>query len=67
MKHNTLRYTKYLTVEEAAQYLQVSDKHIRRMIKKAGLPCVKVGPYHNSHLRIKPEALDEWLLANSAL
>ncbi len=50
--------TELLTVAQTAQYLQLSEKTIRRMIGKGVLPAAKLG---NRTWRIKPSDLDEYI------
>lgn len=57
-------FENYLTLDQAAQYMQVSYQHIRNLIKREGLPSVKVGRHRNSPVRIKLEALEDWLINN---
>lgn len=46
----------YLTVKQAAEKLQISERSIARMIDK-GLPVARVG----KSVRIKPSDLDQYL------
>lgn len=47
-----------LTVMQAAEYLQLSDKTVRRLIKNNQLTASKVG---NRSWRIKSSDIDEYL------
>ena len=47
-----------LTVEQAAEYLTVSERFIRRIRYENRIPGVKVG----KHLRFRKEDLDRFLL-----
>ena len=40
---NEMESPRLLTVSQAAEYLQVSDKHVRRLIKSGRLPVIHVG------------------------
>jgi excisionase family DNA binding protein len=48
-----------LTVEEAAAYLSVTTRHIRRLVYERRLTHTKVGRL----LRFDPDDLDEYLAA----
>ena len=47
-----------MTLEEVAQYLQVSSKTVYRMVQDRQVPCFKLG----RQWRFKREQLDDWLL-----
>ncbi len=49
----------WLTVEQAAEWLQVSVKTIRRYIEAGSLPAVNLG---GRAVRIRRQDLDAWLL-----
>lgn len=49
--------SKYLTVEEVADQLQVSARTIRRWIRDEGLPAIKV----TRAVRVDAEDLSTWL------
>ena len=48
---------KLLTVEDLAEYLQVSAKTVYRMLRRGRLPCYRVG----NQWRFRKEAIDKWL------
>ncbi|RBY87455.1 helix-turn-helix domain-containing protein [Blastococcus sp. TF02A-26] len=50
-----------LSVEEAAEYLNVGVRFIRRVVADRRIPYVKVGKY----VRIKKSALDAFIAANT--
>jgi excisionase family DNA binding protein len=52
---------KLLTVGEVALMLRVSTPTVRRLMREAGLPFVKLGPAHSSSVRIDRAELDAWL------
>ena len=47
-----------MTIQQAANYLQVCDKTVRRLISKKELPASKIG----KSWRIKKMDIDEYLL-----
>ena len=49
-----------LTVDETAKNLDVSSRHIRRLIKRGELPSVKIGRLR----RILPKSLEDYLHAH---
>ena len=49
---------RWLTLEETAEYLQVSKDSIYRMAQKGEIPASKVG----NLWRFKKEEIDEWML-----
>ena len=48
---------KLLTVEDLADYLQLSTKTIYRMLRRGQLPCYRVG----NQWRFRKEVIDTWL------
>ncbi len=52
---------KFMTVQEVADYLRVTEKTIYRLIKRGSIPATKVG--HN--WRFDKVAIDMWLQQNS--
>jgi excisionase family DNA binding protein len=50
----------YLTVEEVAARWRINPGTVRQWIQRRGLPAVRIG---GRHLRIDPQALEEWLRA----
>lgn len=53
--------TELMTVREVAEYLRVTDKTIYRLLRRDGIPAVKLG-----HLwRFDKGAVDEWLRQKS--
>ena len=52
---STEQEERLLTVDNAAQRINVSDKTIRRWIREGHLPCTKIGPAQR--IRIKPSDL----------
>ena len=47
------------TIEEVAEYLQLSERTIEARIKDSGLPCIRVGGVR----RFLREDVDRWLAA----
>lgn len=47
-----------MTMEQVADYLQLSLRHVYRLIQVEGLPASKVG---GRVYRVKPHELDAWL------
>jgi excisionase family DNA binding protein len=47
-----------LTIQQAAEFLQVCDKTVRRLISKKELPASKIG----GSWRVKKSDIDEYLL-----
>jgi len=52
----------YLTREQVAEYLQVSERKVSDMTAKGELPAVKLGSGKNSSIRYRRTAVDEALL-----
>ena len=48
---------KLLTVEDLAEYLQLSTKTIYRMLRRGQLPCYRVG----NQWRFRKSTIDAWL------
>lgn len=48
-----------LTVDQAAEYLQVSSRWVRRILREGHLKGVKIGKLW----RVEPEALEEYVKA----
>jgi excisionase family DNA binding protein len=51
-------FPEWMTVEQAAEWLQVSTKTIRRYIEGGSLPAVNLG---GRAIRIRRPDLEEWL------
>jgi excisionase family DNA binding protein len=48
---------KLLSVEDLAEYLQLSTKTVYRMLRRGDIPCYRVG----NQWRFRKEAIDAWL------
>lgn len=48
----------YITLAEAAEYLQISTTHLRVLVRYGEIPCRTVSPRVR---RFKREELDKWL------
>lgn len=53
--------TELMTLEEVADYLRVTEKTIHRLLKRGGIPAIKVG----HQWRFDKASVDEWLRQNS--
>ncbi|MCF7878851.1 MAG: helix-turn-helix domain-containing protein [Candidatus Omnitrophica bacterium] len=51
---------KWMTLDETAEYLQVSKDSIYRLAQKAKIPASKIG----NLWRFKKEEIDEWMRLN---
>jgi excisionase family DNA binding protein len=56
----------WLTVEQAAEYLQVSAFTIRRMVKDQKIVGTKLGDGPNSKLRISSQSIRDMLERNKS-
>ena len=52
----------YLTREQVAKYLQISERKVSDMTTKGELPAVKLGTGRNASIRYRRSAVDEALL-----
>ena len=52
----------YLTREQVAEYLQISERKVSDMTTKGELPAVKLGSGRNASIRYRRSAVDEALL-----
>ena len=52
----------YLTREQVAEYLQISERKVSDMTSKGELPAVKLGTGRNASIRYRRSAVDEALL-----
>ena len=52
----------YLTREQVAEYLQISERKVSDMTTKGELPAVKLGIGRNASIRYRRSAVDEALL-----
>jgi excisionase family DNA binding protein len=52
----------YLTREQVAEYLQISERKVSDMTTKGELPAVKLGSGRNASIRYRRLAVDEALL-----
>jgi excisionase family DNA binding protein len=52
----------YLTREQVAEYLQISERKVSDMTNKGELPAVKLGTGRNASIRYRRSAVDEALL-----
>jgi len=46
-----------LTLAQVSDFLQMSRRHVYRLIEEQGLPAFKLGPVW----RVEPEELDAWI------
>ena len=51
------QWPEIMTTAQAAEYMQVSDQHVRERIRDDGLPAMRVGHY----FRIPKHRMDEWI------
>jgi len=56
-KQGDLAMDKWLTLEQIAEYLQMSTSSIYKMAQKGKIPAYKVG----RQWRFKKEEIDEWV------
>jgi len=56
-KQGDLNMDKWLTLEQIAEYLQMSTSSIYKMAQKDKIPAYKVG----RQWRFKKEAIDQWV------
>lgn len=49
--------SKYLTVKDVADMLQITEKKSKALFKVEGFPCVRIGV----KLLVREEKLNEWL------
>jgi excisionase family DNA binding protein len=59
-KLGSMRQSKFLSKEEAADYLGVSIRTIERLIARKEIPFYKFGDAKVSPIRISPTDLDKW-------
>jgi len=52
----------YLTREQVAEYLQISERKVSDMTQRGELPAVKLGSGKNAAIRYRRLAVDEALL-----
>ena len=52
-----VKYMKILTVKETADVLKVKPQWVYRMIRRDGLPCIRLGRL----VRVDEGSLDKWL------
>lgn len=52
----------YLTREQVAEYLQISERKVSDMTTKGELPAVKLGIGRNASIRYRRSAVDDALL-----
>ncbi len=50
----------YISVGQTAKRLGVHNHFVYNLIKKNGLPCMKIGAAHKPVLRIPVAALEAW-------
>jgi excisionase family DNA binding protein len=56
-KHGELNMDKWLTLEQIAEYLQMSESSIYKMAQAGKIPANKVG----RQWRFKKEVIDRWV------
>jgi excisionase family DNA binding protein len=52
-----VEYMKVLTVKETADVLKVKPQWVYRMMRRDGLPCIRLG----RQIRIDEDSLEKWL------
>ena len=57
IRKSTLRYDKWMTVKDVADYLQMSTETIYRLAQRGEIPASKVA----SQWRFKKERIDKWM------
>ena len=62
-KQGDLTMDKWLTLEQIAEYLQMSTSSIYKMAQKGKIPAYKVG----RQWRFKKEEIDEWIRKQKSL
>ena len=62
-KQRDLAMDKWLTLEQIAEYLQMSTSSIYKMAQKGKIPAYKVG----RQWRFKKEEIDEWIRKQKSL
>jgi len=60
MSNNDDMIGKLLTVKQVAEISQVSERHVRRLIKKGQLPYIRFG----RNIRIASKDLERFIAAN---
>lgn len=51
----------FMTVQEVAAMINISEKTVRRLIWDGRLPAIRVGDSDRSPLRIPVDGLNDWL------
>ena len=51
----------YVTLEQAAELLQVSTRTIRRLVADGSLPAYRLGDHPSSHVRLRVDELLAWV------
>lgn len=64
IKAQTLQKREVLTLEEAAEYLSVSESHLYKLTSAKEIPCSKPT---GKKLYFKRVELNEWMLSNRIL
>ncbi len=64
LKAQNLQQREVLTLEEAAEYLSVSESHLYKLTSGKEIPCSKPT---GKKLYFKREELNEWMLSNRIL
>lgn len=59
------RARQMLDVPGAAEYLGVSERHIRRLVEEQRIPFIKLGPGRSARLRFDTSRLDAWIESHS--
>ena len=62
-KQGDLAMDKWLTLEQIAEYLQMSTSSVYKMAQKGKIPAYKVG----RQWRFKKEEIDEWIRKQKSL
>lgn len=54
---HTSDHRNLLTTDEAATYLNVTPRMVRRLVQECRIPVIRIG----RHVRLKPEHVEEYL------
>jgi excisionase family DNA binding protein len=49
---------------KAAEYLGITERHLRRLTYEGRIPYVKLSPGRQGHVRFDPDDLDAFIRAN---
>lgn len=54
-----------LTVDQAAEFLGTTPRHVRRLVEERRIPFIKLGSGRAARLRFDQSRLDGWLDAHT--